>query len=125
MNAATLLVLASPLRDQSPAEVRIVAASFAALASASYGILLLLDLRGTSSRHSELATCYSSLGLSCQIVLDKLHEGRVSAEECEAVLDCTTALAKEMEIRSHDLDTSCAIPLVYDAGSPCNELNQS
>jgi len=109
-NAGTAFVLASGLREMIPRAVGIVAAVLASLAAICTGIAFSFDYRGKAARHSELATCYAALALSCEADRDRFKEGRLDDDRFDTILGCSIQILRELQLRSHGLDSSCVIP---------------
>ena len=109
-NAGTAFMLASGLRDMLPRAVGIAAAVLSGLAAICTGIAFSFDYRGKAARHSELATCYASLTLSCEVDRDRFKEGRLDDQGFDTILGCNIQILKELQLRSHGLDSSCVIP---------------
>ena len=90
--------------------LRIYFAVLASLAAICTGIAFSFDYRGKAARHSELATCYAALALSCEADRDRFKEGRLDDERFDTILGCDIQILKELQLRSHGLDSSCVIP---------------
>jgi hypothetical protein len=110
VNAATAFVLASGLRDMLPRAVGIIAAVLAAVAAVCTGLALGRDYRGKAGRHGELATCYAAMALSCESDRDRYTEGRLDDATFDTILGCNVQILKELQLRSHGLDSSCILP---------------
>jgi hypothetical protein len=109
-NAGAAFILASGLREMIPRAVGVVAAVLSALAAVCTGFAFSFDYRGKAARHSELATCYAALTLSCEADRERFREGRLEEDQFDTILGCNVQIMKELQLRSHGLDSTCAVP---------------
>jgi hypothetical protein len=109
-NAATAFLVASGLRDMLPRAIGVIAAVLASVAAVCTGLALGFDYRGKAGRHGELATCYAAMALSCESDRDRYTEGRLDEATFDTILGCNVQILKELQLRSHGLESSCILP---------------
>ena len=118
INALAACLLAGGLREMLPRAINLMTAAMSAVAAICTGLALAFDYKGKAARHSELSTCYAALALSCQADMDRFNAGQLAAMQFDTILGCNVGILKELELRSHGLDSSCTIGSETPANKP-------
>lgn len=117
MNAVAAFLLAGALQKMLPG-IDIVAGLLSLAAAICTGLALTFDYKGKAARHSELSTCYAALVLSCKADTERFKAFQLSTLQFDTILTCNVNIIKELQLRSHGLDSSCIVPREESLGKP-------